>query len=140
MYSKYCFQHTKKKKGLAIKDSTIRNAGKGLFAARDLPRGTRLPYKGELLSVAEINRRYPGQTLGEYVLCFGRGRGRRCVDARSTQAGLGRYANDVRGTQLRPNAEFRDPRRGETWPALYLTRAVRAGEEILVSYGDEYWE
>lgn len=139
LYSKYCFQHAQKKKHLSIKNSTIPRAGKGLFAAADLPRGTRIPYKGEMMTRQQVDERYPGDELGEYVLCFGRGRNQRCVDARSTQSGLGRYANDNRGTRYRANARFQDPGRRERWPQIVLTRAVRKGEEIFVAYGGDYW-
>lgn len=140
MYYKFCFQHAQNRTGLAVKNSLIPRAGKGLFAVRNFPRGTTFKYKGEILTARERDARYPGDMLGEYVLCYGRGRGRRCVDARSTQSCLARYANDARGTRFRHNAEFVDPARGERWPLLRLTRDVQAGEEILVFYSDEYWE
>lgn len=140
LYAKYCFQHAQKTKALAVKQSTIAGAGKGLFAATDLPRGTSLPYKGELMTQRELDQRYGRDELAEYVVGYGRGRNIRYVDARSTQSCLARYANDVHGTNLRPNAVFRDPPRGQRWPLLVLTRAVRRGEEILTRYLGRYWE
>lgn len=82
------------------------------------------------------------------------------VDA-ATSGNESRHANDYRSIAERPNAEFRDvfiqvksTKRvdGQRWErrvAIYVLPAgkaqlrkagIKAGEEILVSYGKGYWE
>lgn len=143
LYAKYCWQHTAKKKGFRIATSTIQGAGKGLIARKALRAGTRISYRGERMTPQAVDQRYPGNTLATYVYCFDNprhGNRRECVDARSTQAGLGRWVNDPHGTRKRPNAIWVHPTDTDPWPALMLTRDIRSGEEILAEYGDEYWD
>jgi len=54
---------------------------------------------------------------------------------------LGRYANDaagfVRVEGIRNNSKY-EVRKGV--PYIVATRKIKAGEEIFVGYGKEYWE
>lgn len=136
LYSDYCWQHGRKTQGLAIKSSTIAGAGKGLFAARDLPKGFLIPYEGILMSKKEVDRKYPGDVTAQYVVCASK---KTCYDASSTQAGYGRWANHA---SKGPNAQWfkkRDTSSGILKIYIKLKRDVPKGTEILVDYGDDYW-
>lgn len=141
VYAKYCWQHTAKKKGFKIAASTIPQAGRGLIARKEIKAGTRINYRGERLSRAAIEQRYPGDTLGTYVYCYENPRNGRteCIDAKSTQSGLGRWVNDPHGTRKRPNAIWVHPTDTHNWPGLMLVKDLKPGEEVLVDYGPEYW-
>lgn len=134
LYSSYCWQHGRKKKGLSVKDSRIQGAGKGLFAARDLPRGYLIPYKGVHMTRREIDRLYPGDMTAQYVYCVN---SRHCYDAKSTQSGYGRWANHSQ----RPNAEWYIQRRRGQAPKVFLRllQDLAKDTEITIDYGDEYW-
>lgn len=129
-YSKYCFQHAKAIEGLQIQPSKIPEAGNGLFAARDLPTNYKIDYARDIdkLSREEIEQRYPGDTLGQYVLC----ENQECWDARSTQAGLARYINS---RQRRPNCKL-IVYKGKSY--VRTTRKIKKGEELLAYYGKEF--
>ena len=53
------------------------------------------------LTYNEVEQRYPGDTLGAYVMCTGDAKSRpdekRCVDAYKTNSNIARYINDSKG-------------------------------------------
>ena len=54
-----------------------------------------------------------------------------------------RYANDARGTAVEQNAAYCRrwfPELGQWNIAIASLHAIATGQEILVSYGDQYWE
>jgi SET domain-containing protein len=69
------------------------------------------------------------------------------MDAASTQTGLARYANDCRSANKRAgqckgnNSKFdmTTTRAGKTTIWLRATKNIKAGSEILISYGRKYW-
>lgn len=122
-----------------VRRSQVPGAGLGLFARVYLPRGTKLKYRGQILTLQQVESKYPGQTLAPYTLSFKRSGQVYFVDASETLQHLARYANDSHGTLFIPNAEFRDPSPGRLWPCIYLTMSVKPGEEILVNYGHVFW-
>ena len=68
------------------------------------------------------------------------------MDAASTQSGLARYANDCRVANIREgdckgnNSRFvKVTRAGKTTVWLRATKNIKAGSEILISYGRKYW-
>jgi len=131
---KYCWQHLKKGQGLRVKPSEIAGAGFGLFTTKPFKKNEKIvDYTGERVSRAEIDRRYVG-TTGQYVLCEGNRPKSRCVDARKTNSGAGRYANDARGSNQRNNARFLQRGFG-----IKASRNIPVGREVLVSYGRGYW-
>lgn len=134
LYSDYCWQHTRNTKGLKIKKSTIPNAGRGLFATRLLKRGEIIPYGGVRMTKKQVDTKYGGDDkVAEYVICHNKNR---CFDASNTQSGLGRWVNDGVYAGRGKNAEFRTRRTGVF---LELIQDVQPGEEILTTYGPEYW-
>lgn len=138
LYANNCFQHTRRELGVAVRPSTIAQAGLGLFAVRRIPAGTSLPYARpqDRLTRAQLEARYPGQQLAVFALCD---RGR-CVDGASTQSGIGRYVNSPYQTGRRSNARLR-MRHGNNVVAadVYTTKVIQPGTEILASYGRGYF-
>lgn len=106
--------------------------GCGVFALTALPRGAALGrYVGETLTRAQLDARYAahGRTP-TYVLQLGRDS---FIDARDpTKSNWTRFLNDPRGTGKRANV--RVGARG----SVKTCRAVKAGEELLFSYGRQY--
>ena len=132
---KQCWQHLKKEQGLRVKQSEIAGAGFGLFTTKPFRKNQKIAnYTGENLSRAAIESRYPGNTRGEYVLCDGDRPNSRCVDGRKTNSSAARFANDARGTNKRNNARFLQRGFG-----IKAKQNIPAGQEILVSYGRDYW-
>lgn len=120
---------------------------RGLLAARDIPYGTPVAsYGGAFITVEEADRR-PRTPENAYLVGLPDGLG--VIDgnpALPESAGhIGMFANDVRGTGLRPNAQieiYQIEDEGQTryYAVIATIRAVRAGEEILLDYGTDYWE
>eukprot|EP00936_MAST-01D_sp_MAST-1D-sp1_P001993 g1993.t1 len=108
----------------------------GLYAAVDLQCGDWvLDYSG-IVSV-----RSEADAASEYACEFGE-QGELTLDA--TQWGNeARFINDYRNTGQAKNVEFRTrrDRRGELRQGVYVTakQGVRAGDELLISYGQGFW-
>lgn len=131
-----CWQHQRLRQKVKIADSEIENAGKGLFAyqpprARQRRNGVVfragshiVPYGGELISNDELQRRY-GSFTGPYALRVNN----RTIRDTACNRGIGSLANHTNENDanavLRPNS-------------VVAVRPIRNGDEILVSYGDEY--
>jgi hypothetical protein len=122
----YCWQHLKSDLGLKIKDSTIRQAGKGLFATRDLAAGHRFPYWSQELTDGKLNARYKARETAPYGL-------RSKTKRRTLDAAC------VRGVGSLPN---HDPDRANCILTddgyAQLIRDVANGEEIFINYGKDY--
>jgi len=133
-----CWNHLRRDLGLRVQPSSVAGAGRGLFAARDLPADHRVPYTGDRIALRGDDKG------GTYVLETRRGEG---IDAARRNSGLGRWVNDPRGAideQGRPrvaNCEFamHTPRGGQRVAAVRTLRSVQRGEELLVRYGNDYW-
>jgi hypothetical protein len=134
-----CWNHLRRDLGLRVRKSTIPSAGRGLFAARDLPANHRVAYTGDEIALRA------DENGGPYVLETRRGTG---IDAARRNCGLGRWVNDPRGAadeEGRPrahNCEFTlHTPRGERQrvAAVRTLRPVLSGEELLVRYGSSYW-
>ena len=126
----YCWNHLRSIAGLRIMKTTGR--GFGLFAARDLPGKKRINYTGDRVPL-ESER-----DGGAYFLQLSQ---REAIDAARTNCGEGRWVNDPRGTGKRANAEFvlYTPPGGRRIACVRTLRPIKKGEEILVSYGKQYW-
>ena len=104
------------------------------FALSARGKGVRLvDYTGDSLSAAEIEVRYPKGDVGAYCLAIS---SNLFIDS-ALSRGVGASANaSRRGTK--PNAKFViDARSGSA--RLVTTRCIKAGEEIFVPYGRNYW-
>lgn len=132
-----CWQHSRAETGFAVKPSGLAGAGRGLFANRDMPKGARVLYAGpaQRMTRSEVEKRWPGDTLAPYVFCSGNV----CWNAASTQSGLGRYANDGPRSGKAANAVIRADGASRQRAYVVLTKPVKRGREIFVTYGAGYW-
>jgi hypothetical protein len=136
VYANFCWQHARKEVGVKIEESKIDHAGRGLFAARNLPANTRISYARpqDFLTAAQLTARY-GDGLAQYGIC--NPAETICADARSTQSGLGRWVNH---RPPRKNAKLTlGVRNHRRFANVTLTKNVPANREIYVTYGPHYW-
>jgi SET domain-containing protein len=125
---------------LLVKESTLPNCGKGLFTKVDIKKGALIvEYQGEKITWAEgLKRNEHHEFQSPYLFYIS---AKNCIDAEYTLDALARYANDAKGHTrikgLNNNAEYAIIKR---IPYIMATRNIKAGEEIFVSYGDDYWK
>lgn len=141
-YPDMCWQHTRQIKRLSIGPSNIRGAGDGLFTMRSIPIGGAITeYGGVDVDADEFGR-------DDYQSHYGIKLNRHIVrDGKSTQSGLGRYANTCRAANVRANectgnnARYSIDQRGDKIVTIKNMRNARipAGSEIFVNYGREFW-
>ncbi|MFN4813390.1 MAG: SET domain-containing protein-lysine N-methyltransferase [Bacteroidia bacterium] len=125
---------------LLVKESTLPQCGKGLFTKADIKKGILIvEYKGEKITWAEglkRNEQHPHQSPYLFYITA-----KNCIDAEFTLDALARYANDAKGHTrvkgLTNNAEYTVIR---GVPYILATKNIKAGAEIFVSYGDDYWK
>lgn len=122
-------------KDLEIKISTIAGAGKGLFTAVFIPKGTRIvEYKGTVTTWDEV-RHDPTNGYIYFV------KAAYVIDARDHPKSFARYANDAKGL-----TRARDKRNNTKFEAdglrvfLVAIKDIGAGEELFVDYGRKYWD
>jgi SET domain-containing protein len=123
---------------LVVKKSTIPGAGKGLFITRDVKKGERIvEYLGEIITEAELDRRAEKDIYG-YAFYISK---KKCIDAYYVPDAIARFANDAKGITRVPglnnNCSY------EVWKNRGWIKAeknIKAGSELLVSYGAEYWK
>ena len=126
---------------ICAKQSTIPNAGRGLFAYKPSAGNANVfntgdwicPYGGEAKTMAQLDDRYGVDGEAPYALCDGPV----CADAACVR-GWGSFANQAprsRRPIVRPNAELVMRDHGFWLKAL---RPIRHGSEIFVNYGEVY--
>ncbi len=124
-------------KNFEVRKSSIPGAGKGLFTKVDLKKGERIiEYLGEIITEAELDKRAEKDIFG-YAFFVSK---KKCIDAYYMPEALARYANDAKGITrvkgINNNCCY------EIWKNRGWIKAeknIKAGEEIFVSYGAEYW-
>tara|TARA_B100000795_G_C22624525_1_gene370156 strand:- start:67 stop:624 length:558 start_codon:yes stop_codon:yes gene_type:complete len=123
--------------GLVVQNSTIPQAGNGLFTTRSFPKGALLcVYSGTSVSFAQAMKRQRDGIHGDYVM-GGFGLNWR-VDAEPHPEVLARYINDHYLQPMKTNVKFIKLK--EQRVALIVTlRDLIPGEEIFASYGQGYW-
>jgi SET domain-containing protein len=121
---------------LVVKNSTLPQAGKGLFTKSFIPAGTHIiEYKGRVTTWNEVKEK---EADNAYIMYVNRNH---VINALPYKKALARYANDARGIGkikgLRNNAVYATVKN-----RVYIkaTRDIKAGEEILVDYGKSYWQ
>ncbi len=115
-----------------MKKSTVRGAGKGLFATKEFHRNEKIaPYRGDHLTKRELDRRYPGNTEAQYTVKTAEGG---YIDARNTNAGVARYANHK--PSFRANAALVSVGRDRV--AIEAEKRIMPRSEIFVDYGPEF--
>jgi uncharacterized protein len=111
--------------------------GLGVFARRDIPKGTRMiEYTGEKVTNAEADRRYDDDSMARHHTFLFILNSRTCVDA-AWNGNAARFINH----SCDPNAEA-VIERGHIW--IDAVRKIPAGEEITYDYQyeeeDDYTE
>ena len=124
-------------KDLEVKKSNIPGAGKGLFVNRDVKKGERIvEYLGEIITWKECDIRAE-RDEGGYVFYVNR---KKCIDAFHMPEALARFANDANGLikekGITNNCKY-EIYKNTGW--ITSTKGIKAGSEILVRYGFEYW-
>ncbi len=125
---------------LFIQDSTLPACGKGLFTKVPIKAGTIIvEYKGEKITWKEglrRNEKHPHQSPYLFYISANN-----CIDAEYTPSALARYANDAQGHTrvkgIRNNAEYTIINKV---PFIKAIKNIKAGQEVFVSYGQDYWK
>lgn len=126
----YCHQHLKQLEHLRIMKSELPEAKLGLFTTQDIPKGAVIAqYTGEEVVEADPDYNNP------YSLQI-KSRPPTFIDARKTNTGEARFANDARNSDNNARLIY-DKKKKKAY--LKANRDIHAWEEILTSYGDEYW-
>jgi SET domain-containing protein len=124
-------------KDFEVKKSTIPGAGKGLFTKHDIKKGERiLEYLGEIITDAECDIRAEKDRYGYFFYISKK----KCIDAYDIPEAVARYANDAKGlTKVKglTNNCCYAIYKNSGW--IKSEKNIKAGSEILVSYGAEYW-
>lgn len=126
---------------LYLKKSQLPGAGKGLFTDEDIKKGEEIvEYEGEILPWSVVEERAAKGHEG-YAFYISE---KVSVDAYFTPWAMGRYANDARGfgriEGLRNNSQYVVKRKkGKRKVFIVASRSLKAGSEILVDYGNDYW-
>ena len=127
---------------LYVKKSLLPQAGKGLFTDEDIKKDTEIiEYLGEIVPWAVCEAR---ADKGEDGYAFWISKNH-AIDAYKTLQHMARYANDAKGfgrvEGLRNNSLYVVKRKkGERRVFIVATRTIKAGSEIFVNYGTDYWQ
>lgn len=143
----YCWMHLRSQLHLRIKASSVASAGKGLFAEDPRaapnaivfrPNDIIVVYGGERVTRAELEARY-----GDYTAPYGlQIYGQHYEDA-ACRRGPGALANHAPSPVANARYSYQKPRQRQQQQqppvaVLKATKAIRNGQEILVSYGPHY--
>ena len=125
---------------LVVKESTIPDSGLGLITETDIKKGELITeYEGDILTMKEVRERYGDRIHTAPSLSFVSYK--KCVDALYNMEAFARYANDANGfitpDGMKNNSEFTNIR---GVPYIKATKNIKAGSEILVDYGGDYWK
>lgn len=125
-----------KTKTLYISQSTIPDAGKGLFTSEAIKKGERIvEYKGRIRTWKEVT---DAGVFNGYVFYVNRNH---VIDAKTYLKAMGRYANDAKGLTrskgIINNAEYKKYNKRVY---IHATRNIPADAEIFVGYGKDYWD
>lgn len=118
---------------IEVRASSLPNSGRGLFAEQDIKKGQPIVMiTGPVYNAEELKNIVQDEYILEDVC------GTRYIDVE----GPARYANDAEGITrvpgLKNNSAFLSYEDGTLW--LEATKKIKAGEEIFVAYGEQYWD
>lgn len=106
-----------------IKDSTIPNAGKGLFAVVDIPVNTKL---ADFIGVEMTLKDFKTQYGTDYLNTYSMRRQHKIINGKQYD-NLSKYCNESSS----PTVILKQK-------ALYTLRDIHAGEELFLSYPKQY--
>ena len=136
-YSHMCFQHSKSTHGLQVKTSHIPNTGQGIYTTKTIKKGQKVAsYGGNVVSQNAYNQKPSG-----YGIHLNKNQ---VLDGKSTQSGLGRYANTCKPANKRlgqckgQNAKLTVNHRNQT-ASIKASKTIKPGEEDYVPYGNNFW-
>ena len=124
------------RKQLFIKESTLPNAGKGLFTSKDIPKGTRIiEYTGKRTTWKDVQ---DDDGRNGYIFYINKNH---VIDARPSKRAYARYANDARGL-VRVKGLLNNSDYVVDGLKCYIEskKDIPAGSEIFVDYGRDYWK
>lgn len=125
---------------LEVKESSLPGCGKGLFTKVDVTKGDLIvEYVGENITWAQaLKRNEKHAEQAPYLFYIS---AKNCVDAEHVLSSLARYANDAKGhTKIKGISNNSEYCIIDKKPFIKATKNIKAGDEILVSYGKEYWD
>lgn len=129
-----------------VKESTIKNAGKGLFSNSYISKDTYiLEYEGEVLTEMEYFYRYPngdGRYVAEVKQGFINPYSIYIDGVDESKSGLARYMNSKSQEDGGANVYWKKQRFGKQGGRMYFyaLRDIEAGEELFFDYGNLYWD
>jgi SET domain-containing protein len=121
---------------LFVQESTIPNAGQGLFTKTFIPKGARIiQYTGRVSNWEDADHQ---DGLNAYIYFMSEDH---VIDASKRKKSYGRYANDARGMK-KIKGILNNSIYVEEGKKVYIDAAkdIQPGGEILVGYGKEYWD
>lgn len=122
---------------LYVKTSQLPNSGNGLFTAIPIYKEEVIAkFEGEIISAAEAKARVD-KGIDKYFVNLLDGS---TMDSMHVNC-LAKYANDVKGSAnsiFKNNAKIALDDNDEV--CLIASRNIKAGDEILCSYGKSYWD
>jgi SET domain-containing protein len=133
-----CFQHTESDYKLKVKESTIANAGLGLFAYDKskgenevvFTRGQKIcPYYGEVIDEPTLMKRY-----GEYTAPYGIQLNKKMYEDASTMRGIGSLINHKITSQT--NCYFSLGKNNRI--NIVASKNIKNYEQLFINYGREY--
>jgi SET domain-containing protein len=121
---------------LFIKESTLPNAGMGLFTKKPIPKGTRIiEYTGKRTTWKDVK---DDDGKNGYIFYINRNH---VIDARPNKRAYARYANDARGlVRVKGIVNNCDYVVDGLKAYIESKKDIPAGAEIFVDYGKDYWK
>lgn len=121
---------------LQVKQSTLPNAGKGLFTKKFIAKGSLITeYKGKITNWKDTNH---DDGKNPYIFYVSRNH---VLDAKEEKIAFAHYANDAKGFKrvpgLKNNGIYIVKNKRVFIQAL---KDIQPKEEIFVAYGKEYWD
>jgi SET domain-containing protein len=137
-YHPFCSRHGIKHFGVAVKKSRILGSGMGLFAKRAIPPNKLIvEYSG---TKVQLEIAHADTYISQYCLQLDDDF---AVDAKEDVGNLGRFANDADhgSNPFVCNAQYViKTKNGEKTAWIEAIDSIAVGEEIFVSYGEEFWD
>ena len=136
-----CFQHLRKEMGLAVKTSTIPNAGQGLFATRAFATDEYIaPVDGQRLTKQQLDDRYK-DPLDMVTAPYGIKITNNEIADGALQRWVGHFSNTRLGNQgqsVKGGTNARLSIRAGNKPWLKAIQNIQPGAEIFTFYGSDF--